>query len=139
MSVARPDRSTRCSKAEALWNAATQVPSASVTSSSTQTNGRPADDRSPRRADAVLGEATYTRLAEVHIRPKLMRGPIQPLARRLISPEVGNPWLHISDTIYWPAGRSRAAEEFIDHAWSCTPIRRRNRATTSMMPTPSYH
>jgi hypothetical protein len=30
--------------------------------------------------------------------------------------------LHISDMIYWPAGRSRTAEEIIDHAWSCTPI-----------------
>ncbi|WP_410813402.1 hypothetical protein [Micromonospora sp. 067-2] len=30
--------------------------------------------------------------------------------------------LHISDMIFWPAGRSRTAEEIIDHAWSCTPI-----------------
>jgi hypothetical protein len=30
--------------------------------------------------------------------------------------------LHISDMIYWPAGRSWTAEEVIDHAWSCTPI-----------------
>ncbi|MER7441539.1 hypothetical protein [Micromonospora avicenniae] len=29
--------------------------------------------------------------------------------------------LHISDLIYWPAGRSWAAEEIIEHAWSCTP------------------
>ncbi|MFI7517039.1 hypothetical protein ACIBVK_26455 [Micromonospora echinofusca] len=30
--------------------------------------------------------------------------------------------LHIGDMIYWPAGRSWAAEEIIDHAWSCMPI-----------------
>jgi hypothetical protein len=30
--------------------------------------------------------------------------------------------LHISDMIYWPAGRTSTAEEIIDHAWSCTPI-----------------
>lgn len=30
--------------------------------------------------------------------------------------------LHISDMIYWPAGRTWTAEEIIDHAWSCTPI-----------------
>ncbi|WP_117213919.1 hypothetical protein [Allorhizocola rhizosphaerae] len=30
--------------------------------------------------------------------------------------------LHITDMIYWPSGRSRTAEEIIDHAWSCTPI-----------------
>ncbi|MFF0232458.1 hypothetical protein [Micromonospora sp. NPDC005254] len=30
--------------------------------------------------------------------------------------------LHISDMIFWPAGRSRTAEDIVDHAWSCTPI-----------------
>jgi hypothetical protein len=30
--------------------------------------------------------------------------------------------LHLSDMIYWPAGRSWTAEQIIDHAWSCTPI-----------------
>ncbi|PYC74951.1 hypothetical protein C7C45_03420 [Micromonospora arborensis] len=30
--------------------------------------------------------------------------------------------LHISDMIFWPAGRSRTAEEIIDHVWSCEPI-----------------
>ncbi|MEJ3746972.1 hypothetical protein WEI85_27270 [Actinomycetes bacterium KLBMP 9797] len=31
---------------------------------------------------------------------------------------------HITDMVYWPAGRSRTAEEIIDHAWSCMPTAR---------------
>ncbi|BCJ57012.1 hypothetical protein C1I93_05255 [Micromonospora endophytica] len=29
---------------------------------------------------------------------------------------------HLSDLIFWPAGRSGTAEAIIDHAWSCAPI-----------------